>query len=122
MSATRKHSASGPFHLRRQHLGIAAAVFRADQIVHGHADAVARIEQAIDARRQHALETTVAIQQSALAVADHDLLEPEHDDTPFDYSGFDPGQMNQGRRIDTADDLCRVQSPLPFGINKRLSR
>ncbi|KAG1387668.1 hypothetical protein G6F58_013618 [Rhizopus delemar] len=43
-----------------------------------HLRAAAEGRQAVHARQQDLLETTVAIHQAALAVADHDLDGPEH--------------------------------------------
>src|SRR3546814_6767849 len=62
---------------RHQHVGIRAGIFWLRQIVHADRNAVARVDKAVHARRQYALETTVAIQQAALAVANHDLLDPD---------------------------------------------
>ncbi|KAG1549888.1 hypothetical protein G6F50_013320 [Rhizopus delemar] len=58
---------------------VAAGVGRALRCgVDVHLRAAAEGRQAVHARQQDLLETTVAIHQAALAVADHDLDGPEH--------------------------------------------
>jgi hypothetical protein len=46
--------------------------------VYDHVDALQRIESAVHARGEHALELTILVHQAAFAVTDHDPLGPEH--------------------------------------------
>src|SRR5690606_39874251 len=61
-----------------QRLDIVAGVLRLADVVHDHFELCAPREQAVHARREDALETTVAIHQAALGIADHDPSGPEH--------------------------------------------
>src|SRR6185312_10450095 len=89
------------------------------QVVHAGRDTLARVDKVVHARRQYALETTVAIQQAALAVADHDLLDPEHVDTPSVNPCFDPSDKPTASpdRYDALTlQIIGPQKPLPRGI------
>ena len=68
---------------RDQRIGIAAGVFRIGDVVHDHFDTLQRIEHAVHACGEHALELTVLVHQAALAVTDHDPLGPEHGTSPW---------------------------------------
>jgi hypothetical protein len=65
-------------HSRHQYVRILSGIFLTRQIAGVERNPVARIEEAIDAWSQYALETAIAVQQSTLAVADYDFLYVKH--------------------------------------------